>query len=301
MNTAGLLTLRTNYSEGRLVDLDLALNRPAVPRLFLGKTPTMVVEAVPLLYTVCSRAQHAAARAALGAADGRTTLPASDENLWMEMLHESLWRVLLDWPPALGLPAAKDAFVAWRSARNGGNAVSVTEALCSGLVLDLSAKCLERIPIPEGSSTYEPVQLCPKAWLEFCLAKTGHMPNLRPPVSIRSAYMARIAQLQEATRALASKASYPVASASASARGWGVGQVATARGVLTHAAQVVDGRIAAYRVWAPTDVFFSDSSALLALLGRGTYTSPQEFKSALGLAVLALDPCVPFQVELIDA
>ena len=299
-----MLTVRSNFSEGRLVNLGVALHRPNVTRLFLGKTPEEVVKTVPLLYAVCAHAQRAAAQTALDAARGR--LPGSPESttgLWTEMLHENLWRLLLDWPVALGLPAAKDAFVAWRTERHGDTSAELTEQLCNGLVPDLSAQCLARIPLSEDAKAYQSAWMEPKVWLQHCLTGTGQMPTLGPPSSVRAAYQARIVQLREAASARASQRPYPVASASASASasGWGVAQVVTARGVLTHAAQVVDGRVTAYRVWAPTDIYFSDSSALLALLAHGTYESAQQARSALALAVLALDPCVPFEVELSDA
>jgi hypothetical protein len=279
--------------------LGVALNRPQVTRLFVGKTPGMVAKTVPLLYSVCSQAQRLAAQAALDGAAHGSSGPVSDSNLWTEMLHESLWRVMLDWPPALGLPAAKEAFVAWRSACHGSHAAAVTEQLVGDLVLDLSKKCLERMPVAEDDCIDEVVPLDPEKWLNSILRNNEPAPALSPPKSIRSAYRARIAQLQRASVALASKAPFPVAFASA--QSWGVAQVATARGVLTHAAQVVNGCVTAYRVCAPTDAFFADRSALLAMLQGRTFSSAQDAKSAMGLAVLALDPCVPYETEVSDA
>jgi hypothetical protein len=299
MHTAGLLSLRTNLYEGQLVKFGVTLRRPAVTPLFLGQTPDKVVQTVPLLYNVCAQAQQLAAQAALDGAVGRTTVPTPATGLWMEMLHEILWRLLLDWPPALGLPAEKEAFVAWRSARHGENAYAETEHLCHGLVADLSAKCMEKMPSTPVATLQHANMLDPAAWLDSCVGKTDHVPTLRPPSSIRAAYQGRIAQLHGALHALLCQSAYPVAVAAAS--GWGVAQVPTARGILTHAAQVAGGRVGAYRVWAPTDAFFADSSALCALLEGGTYDTTVQARSALELAVLALDPCVPFEVEMDDA
>jgi len=299
MHSAGLLTVRAHFCEGRLVNLGAALRRPAVTPLFLGQTPNKVVQTVPLLYSVCAQAQQLAAQAALDGAVARTTVPTPATGLWMEILHEILWRVLLDWPPALGLPAEKEAFVAWRSARHGENAHATTEQLCHGLVADLCAKCLERMPSTSVATLQHTNVLDPAAWLDSCVGTSDHAPTLQPPASIRAAYQARIAQLHGALQALVSQSDYPVAVATGS--GWGVAQVPTARGILTHAAQVVDGRVSAYRVSAPTDAFFADSSALCALLEGGTYDTTAQARSALGLAVLALDPCVPFEVEIDDA
>jgi hypothetical protein len=299
MHTAGLLTLRTKFHAGRWGVIAVSLRRPAVAPVFLGKTPAAVVQTVPLLYSVCAQAQQRAAQAALDGAVGLAPTVAPATELWMEMLHEILWRVMLDWPPAVGLPAEKAAFVAWRSARSGQDAFAVTEKLCRGLVTDLSAKCQERLPASPMAVVQDASLPDPVAWLDFCVGKTHQMPALQAPVSIRAAYQGRIAQLQVALHALGSQAPYPVASAAAS--GWGVAQVATARGMLTHAAQVKDGRVCAYRVWAPTDAFFSDGRAVSSLLEGETYATELQASAALELAVMALDPCVPFEVESDDA
>ena len=299
MHTTGLLTVKTNFIDGRLVILDLVLHRPQVAQLFLGKTPEFVVKSVPLLYSVCAKAQGVASQSALDGAVTGSFMPASDTALWTELLHESLWRVLLDWPPLLGLPAAKEAFVTWHTTRHGSAAAEVTEQLLAGVVTALSESCLKRIPRAEDSCRYEALQFDPGKWLDSYLSNTATEPSLQPPTSVRSAYLARIAQLHMASRALASKTPYPLAVASA--QGWGVAQVATARGVLTHVAQVVNGNVATYRVCAPTDAYFADTSALLALLGQRNFSSLQEARFALDLAVLALDPCVPVQTEVSNA
>jgi hypothetical protein len=299
MHTAGLLTLRSRFHGGRLVDLEVVLRRPAVAPLFLGKTPQAVVQVVPLLYSVCAKAQQQVAQAALDVAVGCDAQMAPATGLWTEMLHEILWRLLLDWPLAAGLPAEKEAFVAWRSVRLGVNAIAATEKLCHGLVADLSARCLDRFPTTTVAQLHDAMSPDPEAWMDYCVGKSRHMPPLQPPVSIRAAYQGRIAQLHVALQALASQAAYPVAIAAA--QGWGVAQVATARGVLTHAAQVKDGHVCDYRVWAPTDAFFADSSAVSTLLEGGLYATVAQARAALELAVLALDPCVPFEVEIDDA
>ena len=61
------------------------------------------------------------------------------------MLHENLWRLLLDWPPALGLRPEKDAFIAWRNARQGGDCLAVTQNLLRQSLRPIAEKCLEML------------------------------------------------------------------------------------------------------------------------------------------------------------
>ena len=52
MTTAGLLTVRADFGEGRLSHIDVDLRRPLVTQLFIGQSPEAVVRTVPCLYTV---------------------------------------------------------------------------------------------------------------------------------------------------------------------------------------------------------------------------------------------------------
>ena len=75
----------------------------------------------------------------------------------------------------------------------------------------------------------------------------------------------------------------------------------TARGVLTHAVRLEARTVMQYRVTAPTDVFFADAGALSGLLAGQRFASSDEAKRSLDLAVLALDPCLPYVLEVNDA
>jgi hypothetical protein len=75
----------------------------------------------------------------------------------------------------------------------------------------------------------------------------------------------------------------------------------TARGVLTHAVHVVEGVVANYRVQAPTDNYFADATALSSLLANLQFASLDQARRVLNQAVLALDPCVPYVAEVVDA
>ena len=67
------------------------------------------------------------------------------------------------------------------------------------------------------------------------------------------------------------------------------------------APHVVDGKVANYLVQAPTDRFFADAAALSSLLANLEFASLDQARQVLNQAILALDPCLPYEVELQDA
>lgn len=80
-----------------------------------GKTPSQVLQIVPLLFSVCGRAQGAAAGAALQAAQqGGAAVSVSVERMIVcEAMQEHLWRVMLDWLKLLGLAQQEQKFAGW--------------------------------------------------------------------------------------------------------------------------------------------------------------------------------------------
>lgn len=295
MSSVGLLTVGARLTDGHLHDLRVDLQRPPVTVLFHRQIPEAVVKAVPYLFSLCAHAQRAAAQAALAAAEGHERRPVDDAELWAEMLHESLWRLLLDWPPALGLPDARDAFVDWRAARGSERFAERTQAALK-VARCQAAACLARL---DDAGVQPEPRLAPDVWLDYWQGNSDQRPAPLPPPSVAAACRRRLAEAEMAAAALVSGAPYPIAAAGG--KGWGVGQTLTARGVLTHAAHVDAGRIVNYKVWAPTDALFADATALATLLGDVRHASPEAARQALNRAVLALDPCLPYTLELEDA
>jgi hypothetical protein len=321
--SAGALTVRATLIDGRLGNLDVDLRRPAVTQIFHGLAPEAVVKTVPCLYAICTQAQKAAAQAALAVAADEERPAADDAGLWVELLHENLWRLLLDWPPALGLPPEKEAFIAWRATRFGGNCAGETKKLLVDTLDGLAEKCLEKLDdraaeqvpwrdapqakgpvaqVPLGcrhSPAGDSAALNPDAWFASWRDASEPQSALIAPPSIRTAYQGRVGEVERAAAALAAGTPYPIAVAGGN--GWGVAQTPTARGALTHAVRLDAGRVAKYRVWAPTDTFFADAAALSGLLDGRQFAAPDEARRALDQAILALDPCVPYVLELNDA
>lgn len=296
MTSTGLLTVRAQLQGAHLAAIDVELRRPAVTRLFIDQIPEAVVKTVPYLYTLCAHAQRAAAQAALAAAQGESRRPVDDAELWIEVLHENLWRLLLDWPLALGLAPAKEAFVAWRAGRQGSECISATRHLLDTALRDVSEKCLENLVDRDAPADCSSPLLNAEDWLAFWQGNAASPPAVHRPATVVAAYRARLAEVERAGQALAAGAPFPIAAAGQAA--WGVGQTLTARGVLTHAVHLVDGRVLNYRVDAPTDALFADAGALTALLAGRTFAHAAEARLALDQAILALDPCVPYSVEL---
>lgn len=308
MNSAGLLTVRASLNGDSLEGVEVCLQRPPVTQLFIGQIPEAVVKTIPYLYTLCAHAQRAAAQAALSAAIGEARRPVDDGELWIEMLHENLWRLLLDWPTALAIPSDQAAFIAWRTARHSEACLAETQKLLAGPLREMAEKCLEKLgdhvsPDIFGERANDPVPptagLAPEEWLAYWQGQSAHAPVVRQPSSVVGAYRARLAEVKRAAQALLDGEAYPVASAGCD--GWGVAQTRTARGVLTHAVHVEEGRVLRYRVAAPTDAFFADARPLLALLAHRRFGSQEAARQAIEQAILALDPCLPYTLELNDA
>jgi len=299
--SAGLLRVRAKLGAGSLEAIEVDLQRPAVTKLFHGRSPEVVVKLVPSLYTICAQAQTVAACTALALAADEPLPAVDDASLWIETLHENLWRLLLDWPPALGLPPAQAEFITWRTTRLGGNCAEQTRRLLDDTLYELAEKGLEKLVDRDSQvdAARAAPGLAPEDWLG-AWRDTGEPPMVRlAKPSLRAAYQARIDDVERSVAALLTGARFPLASAGGG--GWGVAQTHTARGILTHAVHLDAGKVVSYRVRAPTDAFFSDAATLSSLLETRRFGSLEEARQVLVQAILALDPCVPYELELSDA
>jgi len=78
--------------------------------------------------------------------------------------------------------------------------------------------------------------------------------------------------------------------------GIGISGVETSRGLLFHVASLRDGKVADYRILAPTEWNFHPAGPLVQAL-----TGLQSDKVLARLVSRSLDPCVGFDVELMNA
>lgn len=104
----GCVRIALSWRDGRAAAVAVELVRPDIAAFFCGRAADAVASQLPMLYSVCGRAQGLAARLVLAAARGAVTEPAVDPAVLAEARRERLMRLLLDWPRALGLPERAD-------------------------------------------------------------------------------------------------------------------------------------------------------------------------------------------------
>ncbi|MDH5208847.1 MAG: nickel-dependent hydrogenase large subunit [Burkholderiaceae bacterium] len=107
MNPEGDIVVRLARRDQRVRDVGVASSRTGLPpHLVRGKPAVDVRRLIPLLFSICSRAQGAAAAAAISAAQGVPAVPAEtarqELEVMLETLQETIWRLLIDWPRTMG-------------------------------------------------------------------------------------------------------------------------------------------------------------------------------------------------------
>ncbi|MBI5006190.1 MAG: nickel-dependent hydrogenase large subunit [Nitrosomonadales bacterium] len=112
---AGRLSLGLVWDGESVAATEIRSTRPLAAQVLKGRTPSEVVQIVPLLFSVCGRAQGAAASAALLAAmrEQSPAIATMEHAIVCEALQEHLWRVMLDWPDLLGIPQQDQYFAGW--------------------------------------------------------------------------------------------------------------------------------------------------------------------------------------------
>lgn len=111
----GKLTLVVDWDGDSVRSTEIRSTRPMVAQVLKGKTPAQVLQIVPLLFSVCGRAQGEAAAAALQAAR-QWDVPVSapmEHMIVCEAMQEHLWRLMLDWTKLTGLPRQEQRFAGW--------------------------------------------------------------------------------------------------------------------------------------------------------------------------------------------
>jgi len=75
-----------------------------------------------------------------------------------------------------------------------------------------------------------------------------------------------------------------------------LGWVQTARGLLIHLANIQQSKISQYSIVAPTEWNFHPQGSLNKILVNSNFSSPQVAEKSVKLAILALDPCIEFNL-----
>ena len=116
MPDAGKLHLGMLWDGATVLGIEVKSTRPPAYRLLHGRSPEEAVQLIPLLYSVCGKAQQAAARAAIVQDREVIQIEKLERGVACEAMQEHLWRLLLDWPNRLGLPQLETQFVHWHAA-----------------------------------------------------------------------------------------------------------------------------------------------------------------------------------------
>jgi coenzyme F420-reducing hydrogenase alpha subunit len=261
----------SGFDPGR-VRLDLALlddvvsmtgvacERPAVARLLHGQPAGQAVALVPLIYSICGKAQGIAAGAALAAAQGRPLEARVDIEAWAEAAREHAWKLFVDWPRQLGMVPDEAFFVrlmrtqpeqrrelAMELAEHSLPA-SLRTAAGHGEIAQLFVRCLD--------------------------ARLGALGDW----------------LVDRRGALGTVA------ADCLAPGIGESRVETARGTLVHRLALDGEKVADYAIVAPTDVHFAAHGDAARWLEKVRGLKRAEAERQVQLLVLAFDPCVPWEL-----
>jgi len=317
---AGSLNFHLHRDERGLC-LDVTSTRPPAARILKGMTGTQAVTLVPNLFSLCGRAQGLAARLAWDAArSGAEVAPTFHPAVAAEATVEHLWRLWVDWPQQLGLPAHLPLLAVWRRrlmADVGALSSPEFRALLSGQGLgaaDVDALC-QRLPNLTTANQPPPLPtLSAQQWLEAMpmpdesfacqphwqgvAAETGAAARLTalghalPDAPLARRLIARRRELDLLADGNNSNTTVGYASAVSPSPGVGLAAVETARGLLLHVVRADGERVADWIIVAPTEWNFRPGGPFCQLAEQVAYDR-NTVTTTLPLLVLALDPCVP--------
>lgn len=257
----GRVRLSLQWQDDRVATVGLVCERPAVARVLRGQPAERAVALVPLVYSICGKAQGIAARAALAAARGQAVAAHVDGEAWAEAAREHAWKLCVDWPRQLGMAPDEAFFV--RLVR------SLPEQRPELATALAAHPLLESLRGAAGGGS-----------AAQCLVRRLDE---------------RIGALADWLRARPGASGTVVATTPAP--GVGESRVETARGVLEHRL-VLDGeRLADYAIVAPTDLLFAARGDAMRELEKLRGMTRSEAGRQVLLLMLAFDPCVPWEIE----
>lgn len=333
-----ILTLRCE--AGRVASAEVVCQRPKVASVLRGKPAEQAIALVPLLFALCAQAQGLAARTALAAARGQATRPARDGAATCEAMREHLWHLLgesdrsllarsrqavgtPDFPlvltDLLGL-SLDQAFSLENEAELAG--------WSAGSPAFLARRFADAISQPEvPSDQSQPFRILPLLNAEGSLGLCARLDSAfadRPEwdgqaaetgafarraalgeltsLAARPLLARRLARLRELIAfASGGEAGLPGAySGMTPAPGVGRAAVETARGLLLHEIALEGDTIADYTVVAPTEWNFHPAGLLGRWLKDIQFDDVDALKTLAGAAVTALDPCVTWNVSILE-
>ena len=257
----GRVRLTLTMDEGVVSRAGAACERPDVARLLRGQPAEQAVALVPLIYSLCGKAQGIAARVALDAARGDPVETHVDADVLAEAAREHAWKLFIDWPRQLGLDPDEAFFVRLLRAkpdqRNEMAALLAIHPLLTKLREVIGAGGLAELLAARMAVRRQELQ----DWLLDVSGTLGGVGS-----------MVIAPRIGEAC-------------------------VETARGLLTHRLALTGDHIADYTIKAPTDTHFSAGGDVEKRLEQLRGMSQAQAEQQALRLVMAFDPCVPWCCE----
>lgn len=365
MIAEGKLEFEIAWNGYQIVWVNIHSSRPVYACRVLEHRPVeSVLRMVPMMFSVCGRAQGIAAAAACEAARGiEAGIEVRNEReraIAAECLQEYLWRLFIDLPALLGeaarpgdladmrrrMPAAASE-AEWLDI--AADAEELLEKRVYGMrprdwleldetrfarwVGDAAQPAARMLARLRGFQSVAPRDFLP--WLgeaellggiapameaeeafpatptwQGLAAETGALarqrlqPRIAQELATRNGLSARLLARLTELAALPAQLRRPLANGIRGASphsGVGLAAVETARGTLIHRLVLEGGRVARYRIVAPTEWNFHP----LGDFTRGLVGTPArdegEARQAAALLAHALDPCVAYEVRTVHA
>ena len=360
----GRIDIRLTRAGETVTAVEICSSRPQLAqKLMAGRAPEEAADLAGLIFSLCGKAQKAAAQAACEAARGlvpsRDALRRREYDVLVELAQEHAWRLLLNWPEQAGrspdmpsllalrqaaaeparfaaglehllttvllgepretwLSRDLDGFEAWRTdgrtlvaklfrdLDHGADAGISCCALLPPLpaMNDAGARALAEQALDDAAFCATPLWQSEPAETG-ALARVAERPLIAAWIARRgrgavARLLARLLELAELPQRLLAE---PGAEGGAQVvRAWplednaGMAGVETSRGLLLHVVRLKDGKVADYRIVAPTEWNFHPNGALAQALS-GLAAGPG-LESRARLVSQSLDPCVAYGVEL---
>lgn len=308
-------------------------------RLFQGKTPAEAAELAGQVFTRCGRAQRLAAVAACAAAESNASGNVGHSSLFqslqqavmVETALEHAWRLWVDWPALVGLPPDINSLRELRQAAATGFAALAdrletmlettlptipllptaffkNESRFGSLLPPISKLNSAEIDLLAWQTLEEPAFCTRPLWRgqpaeTGALARQQHHPLLADSFTAHeqrlvARWRARRLELIELPARLRREPT-ELLLAKPLMENRGYAWVETARGALLHVVRLEKGRVAAYRIIAPTEWNFHPAGPFVA--GIVALDETVDLAATARALALSLDPCVSYHVEIVDA
>ena len=335
---AGRIRVSLGISDDHVYRVDIDSTRPqGVTKMFAGRTPEQTVLMLGMIFSLCSTAQTIASltacEKALGLKPSDSERTARDILREAEMLTQTLMRVGVDWPKALGLPPAITAVKSALSAQSelqhalfgpndwkrlGGSGFTPNMKALPDILKGLE-QVIERDLYASGLVDQILGKLDDLGINDFGALASDQTPEIgaltrhwdAPEVkAVREAYgaglrarfvsrLVDVKELPQSQMALLNDLSPCDPDRSVVNRdGSGEIEVETARGALIHKVTIEEGRVRTYDISAPTDANFEPGGAVELGLNGAHVSNREALDQAANLHVLAVDPCVLCEVEI---